>query len=194
MEAALGRKATKASGIPLRKAIQGVTNRTLVDIRARRVLTRRNRAVTLAVTAAGRAASVAAEATASVAVAATASAVVAATAPAADTGGSAVSAADTDHQSVKITYLAQRSRQNASIFLGVNGDADTPACTSFSRSVEHASRGSATRAMTSARSVEHQQFERLHKTRLRGGVKKGGPRCRGSLFDLCCVSASSRSR
>ena len=78
MEAALGRKATKASGIPLRKAIQGVTNRTLVDIRARRVLMRRNRAVTLAVTAAaGRAASVAAEATASVAVVAIA--------PAADT-------------------------------------------------------------------------------------------------------------
>src|SRR5580693_7511806 len=45
MEAALGRKATKAPGIPLRKAIQGVTSRTLVDTRARRVLTRRNRAV-----------------------------------------------------------------------------------------------------------------------------------------------------
>src|ERR1700683_889454 len=78
MEAALGRKATKASGIPLRKAIQGVTNRTLVDIRARRVLMRRNRAVTLAlaVTAVGRAAPVAAEATASAVVA---------IAPAADT-------------------------------------------------------------------------------------------------------------
>src|ERR1700722_16122278 len=93
MEAALGRKATKASGIPLRKAIQGV-NRTLVEIRARRVLTRRHRAVALAVTGAGGAASVvAAEATASVAVAATASVVVAAIAPAADTEGSAVSAA-----------------------------------------------------------------------------------------------------
>jgi hypothetical protein len=100
MEAALGRKATKASGIPLRKAIHGVTNRTLVDIRARRVLPRRNRAVTLAVTGVGRAASVAAEAKASVAVAvavaATALAVVAAIAPAADTEGSAVSAADTE--------------------------------------------------------------------------------------------------
>src|SRR5580693_1254924 len=58
MEAALGRKATKASGIPLRKAIQGVTNRALVDFRAAlRVLSRRNRAVTAA---AGRVASVAA--------------------------------------------------------------------------------------------------------------------------------------
>src|ERR1700689_4994147 len=60
LEAALGRKATKALGIPLRKAIRGVTNRTLVGLRARRVLTRRNRAVTLAITAAGGAALVAA--------------------------------------------------------------------------------------------------------------------------------------
>jgi hypothetical protein len=105
LEAALGRKGTRASGIPLRKAIQGVTNRALVDLRAARVPTRRNRTVT----AAGRAASVAAEATVSAAVAArasvavavtasvaaeaTASAVVAATAPAADTEGNAVSAA-----------------------------------------------------------------------------------------------------
>jgi hypothetical protein len=77
MEAVLGRKATKASGLPLRKATQGVINRTPVDTRALRAPTRRNRAVTLAVTAAGRAASVAAEATASVAVVAIA--------PAADT-------------------------------------------------------------------------------------------------------------
>src|SRR5580704_17976624 len=48
MEAALGGKATKVSVIPLRQAIQGVTNRALLDTRARRVLTRRNRAVTLA--------------------------------------------------------------------------------------------------------------------------------------------------
>jgi hypothetical protein len=88
MEAVLERKATKASGIPLRKALPGVTNRTPVDIRVRRVLTRHNRAVAPAVTAAGRAASVAAEeATASAAVA---------IAPAADTEGSAVSAADTE--------------------------------------------------------------------------------------------------
>src|ERR1022692_1991012 len=51
-----------------------------------------------------------------------------------------------------LTYLAQFSLQKATIFLGVNGDADTPACTSFSKSGEQASRRSATRARTSARS------------------------------------------
>ena len=48
--------------------------------------------------------------------------------------------------------LAQHSLQNVSIFLGVNGDADTPACTSFSRSGEQDSRRSATPATRSARS------------------------------------------
>jgi len=99
MEAALGRsKVTKASGIPLRKAIQGVINRTLVETRARPDLTRRNRTVALAVMAAGRATSVAAEAKASAVGVGIASgaAVAADTVPAADTEGSTASAADTE--------------------------------------------------------------------------------------------------